>query len=280
LNQLLVFVKQNPNINLKQIASTANIRKIHEVRRVAIFASSTEELINRLESKSYEIGLVPLSPNQIGFLFSSQGCQYFGMGKNLYEVFPAFRRSLDHYESIYHKLSGKNFKSAIWEVESCYEHFYQPILLCLQMALVDLWRSFGISPVAVMGHSFGEYAAAVCAGVLTAEDAIKVSIERSRLMLQTLNTDKGSMIGVKTSEEEVESLVTQFQQSCGEREWLDVCAVNSPLEVMLTGPETTVDAFESFCQRNGLVTRINLSLIAFHSRAMDPIMAEFDSFAT
>jgi len=198
--------------------------------------------------------------------------------------FPAFREALDHYDSLLYKLTGTKLKRDIWEEGStAAELCYQPTLLCFQLALVELWRSFGITPTAVMGHSFGEYAAAVCAGVLSVEDALKVTIERNRLMSPIATADTGTMSAVRASEVDVENLMAQFQVNNSGEQWLDVSAVNSPVDVMIAGPRSTVLAFETFCSERGYNIRQTLVRcpIAFHSRHMDPIMSEFrDSLTT
>lgn len=141
------------------------------------------------------------------FLFTGQGSQYPGMSQQLYETSPVYREIIDRCDALLGAdAQGRTLRSVLQPgpTENAPIHdtaWTQPALFAVEYALTQLWRSWGIEPAAVIGHSVGEYVAACVAGVFTLEEGLKLIAERGRLM-QALPPG-GAMAAVFASADEV-----------------------------------------------------------------------------
>ncbi|MFY2561182.1 type I polyketide synthase, partial [Corallococcus terminator] len=188
---------RNPALPLAAVAATANSGRTHFGHRAAFIARNTEELTGQLQRReSTRRGATPDEPPRIAFLFSGQGALYAGMGKELFASEPRFREALERCDallaprlerSLLSVLFDEDAESTLLSRTAC----TQPALFSLQYALVELWKSLGIEPAAVLGQSVGELAAACAAGVFSLEDGLTLVAERGRFM-QSL-TDEGPL---------------------------------------------------------------------------------------
>jgi acyl transferase domain-containing protein/SAM-dependent methyltransferase len=240
---------------------TAAVGRAHFAVRAAYIARSAEELQRKLRGGDATTRGRADRPPEVAFLFTGQGAQYAGMGRELYTSEPAFRRVVDEcdaYDLLY---------SAAAEARLDDTRFAQPALFVLQCAVAALWRSWGVQPAAVLGHSVGEYAAACVAGACTLSDGLRL-IRARGLLTGGLPAGEGAMAAILAPVEEVRVAVEPVSQS------LSIAAVNGPESVVVSGRVAELGVIcERFVEQGYRVERLRVSH-AFHSPLMEEAARE------
>ncbi|MBS9536205.1 SDR family NAD(P)-dependent oxidoreductase [Mycobacterium sp. M1] len=205
----------------------------------------------------------PCGPGTV-FVYSGQGSHWTGMGRQLLTDEPAFARALAVLEPAFVEQVG----FSLWQVISAGEAIsgdaqVQPVLMGLQLALTELWRSYGVHPDAVIGHSMGEVTAAVVAGALSVADGFKVIAARSRLMSQ--QAGQGAVALLNLDSEATEALIADYPD-------VSVAGYVSPRQTVIAGPVAPVDAVvATVSAQNTFARRVNME-VASHTALMDPIL--------
>ncbi len=260
---------------LHDVGYTAGVRRIHHEHRLAIVARTHDEVIARLDSfargeasQGLAAGKVRAGlPRKLAFVFSGQGSQWIGMGRSLLETEPVFREALDRCDraitarggrSVVEALAASEERAGMDRVE-----IVQPTLFAIQVALAALWRSWGVEPDAVVGHSMGEVAAAHVAGILSLEDAAWIITERSRLLAGL--SGRGAMAVVDLSVEEAREVLV------GRADRLAIAAVNGPRSTVLSGDPAEMAAVLATLERRSVFCRNVSVTVASHSPQVDPI---------
>ena len=198
------------------------------------------------------------------FVFSGQGSQWAGMGRSLLVEEPAFAAAVAELEPVFVEQVGFSLYGVLagGEPVEGIERI-QPVLVGVQLALAGLWRSYGVSPDAVIGHSMGEVAAAVVAGALSAAQGLRVIATRSRLMAGL--SGQGAMALVELDAEAAEQVAGGYSQ-------VSVAVYASPSQTVIAGPPDQVDAVVAeVAGRDRLARRIEVD-VASHHQTVDPIV--------
>jgi phthiocerol/phenolphthiocerol synthesis type-I polyketide synthase B len=200
------------------------------------------------------------------FVYSGQGSQWAGMGRRLLADEPAFAAAVAELEPDFVAQVGFSLHDVLATGQELTGiERIQPVLVGIQLALTALWRSHGVEPDAVIGHSMGEVTAAVVAGALTPEQGLQVIATRSRLMAE--RADKGAMALLELDAHAVEALIVDFPP-------VTVAVYASPRQTVVAGPTEAVDAVVARAiEQNTFARMVNVD-VASHHAMMDPILPE------
>ena len=272
------------NIDLADVARSSTNGRSHFSHRAAIVAASAAQLDEQLSaladgrtSQGVTLGeVVDGEIPKVAFLFTGQGSQYAGMGRDLYRTQPVFREALDRCDRVLRPLLDRPLLSILDEASPDgalidQTAYTQPALFAVEYALYEMWRAWGIEADAVLGHSVGEYVAACVAGVFSLEDALTLIAMRGRLM-QALPAG-GGMAAVLCDEARVRAALGRHADT------VSIAAVNGPDNVVISGPRTAVQKVVAALEAEGMSARTLTVSHAFHSALMEPMLREFEQAA-
>lgn len=243
--------------------------------RVALVARSREELAAQLRdrsSRTVETEPTPAKKPRLVCIYSGQGSQWLGMGRALMKAEPAFRAALESCDRAIAKNAGFSVLGELLAMPTASRlsqvDVVQPLLFSMQVALGALWRSWGIEPDLIVGHSMGEIAAAHLAGILDLDDAARVMCGRSRVIRDRI-AGQGGMLAVSLPAEDAMHAVG------GAASGLVVAAYNSPSSTLLSG--LAVDAaLERLVSKGIKASKIGVDY-ASHSALMDDVHDELQA---
>nr|WP_129677809.1 type I polyketide synthase [Candidatus Chloroploca sp. Khr17] len=275
-------LRAQPAVALGDLCATAYCGRNHFNHRLSLTTSSLEQIQTQLAAYNEDphapgctTGVV--SPQQaaprLAFLFTGQGAQYVGMGRELYATEPTFRTVIDRCDAVMLVELGRSLVELLYPVTAPQHNDLleshpcgQAANFALECALSDLWRSWGIHPTVVLGHSLGDFAAAYTAGVIGLEDGLRLVVERGRLMEHAV----GSMLSVIASEAEVLPFIVAYAD-------VTVGVINGPRSVVLSGGHNHIALVSAALVEAGFTVRQLAIPMAAHSPLLDPVLDAFEA---
>ena len=266
------FLENYHETSLADLSYTSTGRRPHYRYRFAKIGSTIRDIQESLQEP--EKSCWAEKPRLV-FAFTGQGGIYTGVGRELFEVSRQFRSDILQFNNMAQVQGLSSFLSlldATVDVASLSTVQTQLGQVCIQMALYRLYRSWGIVPETVIGHSLGEYAALYACGVLTAYDTILVAGRRAQLMEQHCRPGAYTMLAVKAPYWTVRDLV------CGTK--AEIGCINGPDDIVLSGPASGIQSAARLLSNNG-VKSIQLPVpFACHSAQLDPIVGPLEDVAS
>lgn len=263
--RLAMWLGEHPQANLADVAWTLRHGRRAFAFRRAIAASDRDDAIKQLQQP---VSTVPATGGDHGvvLLFPGQGATYPGMGHSLYQAHAVFRDAIDVCAQRLGRILGEDLRTLLFsdDPDALRPTWrMQPATFAIEYALGRLWQSLGVAPVAMLGHSIGEFTAATLAGVFSLEDAIGLVAKRGALMQAQ---PAGAMLGVRLPEAD---LLARLPAD------LDLAAVNGPRSCVVAGAADAVDAFAATLAAEQVACTPLRTSHAFHSRMMEPALAPF-----
>lgn len=278
-SQLLDYLQspKGQDVSLDDLNYSLAYRRSSLEERLSLVIKNKEDLKEKLRSlvqgdhpEGAVQAAVDVSGNRrLAFVFTGMGPQWWAMGRELYAREPVFQQVIDECDKLFSNLAGWSIKTELLAAEAeskmAKTAVAQPANFLIQAGLLALYRSWGITPSAVVGHSVGEVASAYACGALSLEDAITVSYHRSRLQ-QTL-AGGGGMLAIGMGGDAAFELASLYDQ-------ISVAAVNSATSVTLAGNQEQLEEISQLLEAQGIFNRMLQVEVAYHSYQMDPIEEE------
>jgi acyl transferase domain-containing protein/acyl carrier protein len=264
--------------SMRDICYTASARRVHFDHRLAVVSSSLDDAVDKLEAflvgesrRGMWSGKRGSSKPKVAFVFSPTGSQWVGMGRQLFSCEPVFRRVIEECGSLFREwvdwsltdeLLADETSSRLGEVD-----VLQPVIFAVEVALAELWRSWGVSPDVVVGHSMGEVAAAHVAGILSLRDAAKIICLRSKIVREKAS-GKGGMALVELPFADVSAMLKPYEGR------LSIAASNGPTTTIISGDNDALREVHANLERRGVFCQLVKVDYASHSPQMDAISGD------
>ncbi|NUS82297.1 MAG: type I polyketide synthase [Streptomyces sp.] len=267
------YLADHPDTDVAELCHASNVLRAHHASRIAGVVGGPADLEALLARQLRATDDTDTAQQRkVAFLFSGQGSQYPGMAAGLYRSHRVFRDTVDVCDRLFAEhLDGPPVRDVMFGEGHATQlldqtRYTQPALFTLEYALAELWKSWGICPDTVIGHSIGEVAAAAVAGVFPLPDAIGLVAARARLM-QSVSAP-GGMMAVRASGADIAPLLDQYPG-------LSLAALNAPDQCVVSGGTEPLEAMAAELTERGLRTKRLPVSHAFHSPLMDEVVEEF-----
>lgn len=261
---------------LPKLTYTLGARRNHHAHRLTMVADCSATLVEELQEfaagNPVSTARVSFTPRpefalRVGFVMSGQGPQWWGMGRELMRNEPVFRAVMEACEkamqpyanfSLLEELGRAEADSRLQQTEIA-----QPAIFAMQLALVALWKSLGVEPTAVVGHSVGEIAAAYVAGILSLEEGARIIVLRARMMHECARGE-GTMLAVSLSEEEALAVIARHDRT------VSIAAFNGPRSLTLAGIKSSLEAIRAELEPQNVFARFVRVDHPYHHAMMQP----------
>ncbi len=269
--RLARHLEQHPDLSLADVAYTLRVGRKAFSHRRAVVAETTAQALEALhasDSIARATGVTGARVPQVVLMFPGQGAQYAGMGQTLYASDRAFRAAFDDCLRAFEGVLAFDLRERMFSLDPAAlapTSVTQPATFAIEYALAKQLLALGIEPVALIGHSIGEFAAAVLAGVMNLEVAARLVAHRGALM-QALPA--GAMLSVRLP---AADLIAQLPDA------LSLAADNGPKACVAAGPADAIELLRATLEAAGVATKVLQTSHAFHSAMMDSAMAPFEA---
>ncbi|NTX60834.1 SDR family NAD(P)-dependent oxidoreductase [Myxococcus sp. CA051A] len=264
----------SPDVSLRDVCYTASLRRTHQEYRLSVAGESPAAIAEKLQDLASSGVTAAMKGTderpKVAFVFPGQGSQWHGMGRQLLDQEPVFREALERIDAamrphvswgLLDVLRAPSESSRLGEID-----VVQPVLFAMAVALSALWRSWGIEPDAVVGHSMGEVAAAHVAGALTLEDAAAIICLRSRLLKRI--SGQGAMLATELSLADARKVLVGHEQRVA------IAVSNSPTSTVLSGDAVTLEELRGSLEARNVFCRWVKVDVASHSPQVDCLREE------
>ncbi|KAM3080309.1 hypothetical protein ACMFMG_005270 [Clarireedia jacksonii] len=277
ISNLIAYLETH-QVSLPSLSYTTTARRAQHNHRLIFSASETQSLLESLRTRRHGPEIKPIANvaklPKVVLVFTGQGTFYSGMGTQLFKSLSAFKADMIQFDRIAQQHGFPSFLSLIDGTSSDINiEDLDPVLthlahLCIQMAMYRLWKSWGVQPALVIGHSLGEYAALYSAGVLTTSDAIYLVGTRAQLLSKFCLKGTHTMLHIKAPQDVIKSRLIRFSS--------EIACVNQPSGTVISGPVDEISQLMSELKsENFECAQLNVPY-AFHSAQVDPILETFE----
>ncbi|OAL39285.1 hypothetical protein AYO20_01603 [Fonsecaea nubica] len=270
----LIEYISDETVDLPCLSYTTTARRVHYSYRTSVAGSDLTGILSGLR-KSLESEPTPVpSGVQMVFAFTGQGSHYTAMGKELYETNNQFQTDLQRFDLLARNQGLPAILPLVdgsTEIEKLSPVVVQTGAVCVQMALVRLWQSWGIEAAAVVGHSLGEYAALQASGILSINDAIFLAGTRAKCLEQHCTMNTHAMLSVAASVQELEGVV--------DGKTLEIACINGPKATVISGESSNIDKLKEHLSSKGMKCTKLAVPFAFHSTQVEPALGDFEAAA-
>jgi len=265
------YLKQNPALSLPDLTYSLACGRKQFNRRWTCVANDTESAVRAITMDAPR-AVTEKNSRSVAFMFPGQGSQFSGMAEDLYRSEKIFKDTLDHCAGILIKNSGYDIRNILYPRTRGDERYHrmlsqteitQPAVFVISYSLAKLLISWGIKPVALIGHSLGEFVAASIAGVFSLEDALQLVARRGKLMQQM---PRGAMLAVLLPESDIMTYLGNE---------ISLAAVNGPSLCVVSGAQEAVKKLKRTLRQEGIASQFLAASHAFHSSLMDPVLGLF-----
>ncbi|MBF6157404.1 aminotransferase class I/II-fold pyridoxal phosphate-dependent enzyme [Nocardia cyriacigeorgica] len=258
-----------PGERFAQLCWTSNQVKASGRRRLAVVASDRHEAMKQLRSGP-ESGVA--GALSVGWMFSGQGAQYAGMARALAVASPGFRRALMLVDEAMSVHLGQSVRELLLDDTADIDSTEraQPAIFAMEYAMASALAETGLRPAWLLGHSIGEYAAAVVAGVLDLDDGCRLVVLRGALMGRL--PGGGAMLAVRAGATAVADLLAEEPE-------VAIAAVNGPADLVLSGDAAAIARIDKVLAERTVITKALTVSHAFHSPRVEPMLVEFAAAA-
>ena len=267
---------------LPDLVYSLGVRRNHHQHRFTVVAGSIGELVQELDAFGVKQDTVkartsftprPEHAPRIAFVMSGQGPQWWGMGRELMKHEPVFRETMERCAAAMEPWANFSLLEELGRSEETSKmartEIAQPSIFAMQVSLAALWKSWGVEPAAIVGHSVGEIAAACVAGIFSLEEGARIIVQRAKFM-DSCARGEGTMLAVGLGEDEARALIARHDRT------VTIAAFNGPRSLTLAGPKIALEAMVAELEPQGVFARLVRVDHPFHHPLMRPASEQLE----